>query len=581
MKENTKLEWTIVILLGIIAYFLAFIGFHTYFVANGVERNLLDLTFHSIKIFGMDMIDDYVSPLPITLEIARWLAPGVLIYTAIKGIIYLVGRTFLMLRVKRYRDHVVIEGVNQGSTFLINDLVKKGMKVVALAEEFTEAEREKIEREGVCLIAGTLKDKEIFKGINIGKASYVLCLEKNDDKNIASSVHVFNYLSELNKTVKPKIFAHIDDIGKLRELREIKFFRNLQLNKASNSEFDVRIFSVKERVARMLFNLYSPDKFLYKSKPSDSAHSIVMIGDGELTETILVHFARMCQYSNFKKTIINLFHCEERFPEILQNNSPMLKESIDLTTTLIDPDVLSLEMIAEQNNANPVDAIYIISSNDEEMAKIVNRLSAINFGKQVNVVMVIDDPGSILGKWFSVEFLGDLIIHKYNITNEVFSEEAIIGSGIDNLAKMIHDDYLAKIKEAGRLNPEKETHCEWEYLSEDIKNQNRFQADHLWVKLRAIGCKAVPINDKAEEYDFTKDPDLVEMLSKVEHNRWEAHMWLNGWKYGAVRNDKKKIHTDLVEYEKLSDEVKQYDRNTILNIKHILSIMNLKIVKEQ
>jgi hypothetical protein len=49
--------------------------------------------------------------------------------------------------------------------------------------------------------------------------------------------------------------------------------------------------------------------------------------------------------------------------------------------------------------------------------------------------------------------------------------------------------------------------------------------------------------------------------------------------FGHERNDSKKIHTDLVEYEKLSDEVKQYDRDTVLNIKRLLAKLGFKIVK--
>jgi hypothetical protein len=97
--------------------------------------------------------------------------------------------------------------------------------------------------------------------------------------------------------------------------------------------------------------------------------------------------------------------------------------------------------------------------------------------------------------------------------------------------------------------------------------------------LRSINCRAVAINSAEEEYDFANDKDVVETLSKMEHNRWAAHMLLNGWKYSAKRDDKRKLHTDLIPFEELSDEVKQYDRNTILNIRHLLRKMNMKVMK--
>ena len=580
MKENTKLEWLIVMLFGVTAYVLAFIGFKTYFAANGVDRNILDLIFYSVKIFGMEVVGDYVSPLPLTLEIARWLAPGVLIYTAIKGIIYLVGRTFLMMRVKRYRGHFIIEGINRGSVYLINDILRKGMKVIVLSENFTDAEREIIERDGATLIAGSLKDNDTLKQVNAGKAAYIISLEEEDDKNISSSVFVSNYLSAQKDSAKPLVFAHVADVQKLTELKEIKFFKNLQYENGIKTGFDVRVFSAEERAARILFNKYSPDIFTDKTKPSSDPLNIVIIGDNDLTETILIHFARMCHYTNFRKTNINLFHSDQKILERISFNYPNLSEHINLKMTLIDPELINPEKIVEINRKQSIDAIYLISDNDGLISKILNRLAAIEFGKKVNTVTAINNPESILGKWFNTKTLGDLLLHKYNIATETYTEEAIIGRKIDSLARVIHNDYLAKIKQSGKLNPEKESHCEWKFLSEDFKNQNRFQADHIWAKLRSIRCRAVPVDEVAEEYDYTKDASIVEMLSKMEHHRWAAHMSLNGWRYGSVRDDKKKIHTDLIEYEKLSEEIKQYDRDAVINIKHILSEMNLKIVKE-
>ena len=579
MKENTRIEWTIVMVLGVIAYILAFIGFNTYFVANGIERNILDLIFHSIKIFGMELVDEYVSPLPITLEIARWLAPGVLLYTAIKGIIFLIGKTLLMMRVRRFKGHIIIEGINKGSSFLISDFLKKGVKVVVLSEDFTDIEKELIEREGAVIIAGTLKDEEVLKSINARGASHVICFEEDDEKNIASSVHLFNYLKNVNSETKPVVHAHVDDIQMLREFKDIKFFRKLK-DENGNGDYDVRIFSVIERAARILFNNYSPDRFIAKNKPEDEAISILIIGDNDLTETFLVHFARMCQFSNFKKMVVNLLHSDQKLIDRIRHTYKEIDNYIELKTAQIDCELLTSDDIAEVNKNNSLDAVYVISNSDETVAMILNKTAEIDFQRDINTITIMNTADSILYQWYDNKKLGDLIIHKFNIVSETHTEESIIGSEIDKLAKYIHNDYFIKIKEAGKVNPEKDSHHEWELLSEDFKNQNRFQADHIWVKLRALKCEAVPVNDPREEYDFTKDADVVELLSKMEHNRWAAHMAMNGWKYGPVRDDKRKIHTDMIEYEALSEEIKQYDRNTILNIKNILAGLNLKIVKE-
>lgn len=581
MKENTKLKWGIVGSLGIIAWILAFIGFNNYFVSNGIERSFLDLIFHATKIFGMELVDEYASPLPIALEIARWLAPGVLLYSVVTGVIHLIGRTFLLARVRRTKDHVVIEGINKGSTYLVTDLLKKGLKVIVVSEDFTDIEKELIEREGAVLITGTLKDQLVLKSINAGKASHIICFEKEDEKNIASSVNVFNYLKGSSEIRKPVVHAHVDDIQLLREFKDIHFFENLNDNNTEGEDYNVRIFSVIEQAARLIFNNYGPEKFVESDKKQDDPVSILMIGDNDISETILVHFTRMCQYANFKKMIVNFYHTDQKVFERITNAYPEIESYIELKTRLIDPELITSDIIAESNEFHPLDAIYIISDSDETVSIMLNKTAAIGFGKDLNTVAVMNTLDSVLLQWYNKNSLGDLVLHKFNMVAETHTEEAIIGSEIDKLAQYIHNDYFNKIKEAGKVNPEKESHREWEALSEDFKNQNRFQADHIQVKLRSINCEAVPVSDSREEYDFTQDAELVELLSKMEHNRWAAHMAMNGWKYGSVRDDKRKTHTDLIEYEKLSDDIKQYDRDTVLNMKNILSKMNLIIAKDK
>ena len=55
---------------------------------------------------------------------------------------------------------------------------------------------------------------------------------------------------------------------------------------------------------------------------------------------------------------------------------------------------------------------------------------------------------------------------------------------------------------------------------------------------------------------------LAEKLAKNVHEVWSQTRMKQGWKYGKQRDDEKKLHPCLVEYEELSEEEKDYDRNT-------------------
>lgn len=73
---------------------------------------------------------------------------------------------------------------------------------------------------------------------------------------------------------------------------------------------------------------------------------------------------------------------------------------------------------------------------------------------------------------------------------------------------------------------------------------------------------------------------LIEQMAKNVHNVWAQTRTRQGWTYGKERNDKLKTHPCLIPYEELTEEEKEYDRNTsIETLKFILSL-GFKISKE-
>lgn len=55
---------------------------------------------------------------------------------------------------------------------------------------------------------------------------------------------------------------------------------------------------------------------------------------------------------------------------------------------------------------------------------------------------------------------------------------------------------------------------------------------------------------------------LAEELAKNVHEVWAKSRMEQGWTFGEDRNDENKKHPCLVPYEELSEEEKDYDRNT-------------------
>ncbi|MDD2962053.1 MAG: RyR domain-containing protein [Muribaculaceae bacterium] len=73
----------------------------------------------------------------------------------------------------------------------------------------------------------------------------------------------------------------------------------------------------------------------------------------------------------------------------------------------------------------------------------------------------------------------------------------------------------------------------------------------------------------------TLSDDLIQLTEVMAHNVhevWAHNRMLQGWTWGPERNEKLKQHPCLVPYEQLSEEERDYDRNTATEtIKLILS----------
>ena len=67
--------------------------------------------------------------------------------------------------------------------------------------------------------------------------------------------------------------------------------------------------------------------------------------------------------------------------------------------------------------------------------------------------------------------------------------------------------------------------------------------------------------------------ELLEVLARNTHEVWASQRLADGWRYGPHRNDGKKEHPGLVEYDDLTETEKDYDRVVALQvIKSILAL---------
>jgi hypothetical protein len=148
----------------------------------------------------------------------------------------------------------------------------------------------------------------------------------------------------------------------------------------------------------------------------------------------------------------------------------------------------------------------------------------------------------------------------------------------EKIAQAIHAAYLKDRKSEGPLDPKDRSTRAWDRLDEDLKESNRQQADHIAVKLRAIGLwfrKAVPEVPRSTELDLYFESN-VERLARIEHDRWVAEKRRSGWIPApgtdrASRNKRLLLHNFIHPWDRLTEPIKDLDRSASRRIPDLLA----------
>lgn len=73
--------------------------------------------------------------------------------------------------------------------------------------------------------------------------------------------------------------------------------------------------------------------------------------------------------------------------------------------------------------------------------------------------------------------------------------------------------------------------------------------------------------------------ELVEQMSRNTHDIWAETRINQGWTYGGQRDDNKKTHPCLVDYDALDESEKLYDRNTSIGTLKLILKLGFEIKK--
>jgi hypothetical protein len=87
----------------------------------------------------------------------------------------------------------------------------------------------------------------------------------------------------------------------------------------------------------------------------------------------------------------------------------------------------------------------------------------------------------------------------------------------------------------------------------------------------------VKTDGKVIKIKFTQDE--IDLMAEMEHGRWNVERLLNGWKSGP-KDISKKVSPFITAWVTLSEDMKEWDRDTVREIPKFLAKVGLEVQRQ-
>ena len=546
--------YTLVLITAAVAY----VGYYKYFIEIAQPASILDITYTVIKLFMFENSIEF-EHINIYLNIARFLAPASLATVIIREILNLFSYRLKRGRARRYQEHIIFCGNSTNLIPLMDEqsALKNPCILIHREENVLSGGRH------VLKLPYAEFTGDIMDDISFYDARYVIISHLND-------LHSIDYATSLVQSIdmnllkrnieivlifnKPEWSEVSNDLGLLESLNQ-QILEHKHLN--------IRYINYIDRGIRKLLQLCPPDYYKPVQSPNDELPTVLITGFNDLSKRLIIGLALNCHYLNPQKLKVYIYSDREK--EIA---AFIAKYQLDY---MLDMDYGKEDAL--EDFKHKIDVSYLCDVDSIELfgnLARMNRNSRLRFSNKI----VCRDEG------IQRAHLSKMVDHVFVGREETNTISALIDTSIDEMAMSIHMNYIRSQEDKNQRSAELDTHKEWEKLSDETKDRNRYPADHMLIKARSMNCKVCDINSPDKAFDV-KSFIYLDKLSEAEHRRWSAYMYFKGWRQGPERINEAKVHPDLIPYKKLNDFAKLKDRNNILQLQELFALKNLKLVEIQ
>ncbi len=581
---------------------------------------------NSIKIFGLDYPSE-----PNETNVWIFLAIIFAILTiSLLAVVFLIKESLNAFLIERTfnKDHIAVFGLGEASVSFIDSYsLVKGKEDIAIIESDPNNQKlEEYRKKGIGIFIGDSLSDKALKLLNFQKMKYAVIAMGSDKINIELAHKIIRIYNEKKINTEIKIIVHI-----LNRDLDMLFHQNLINNKTGR--IGIKTFSFYNEAAEEFFDNHPVDGESDKYVTTDNDMNTIVAGDGNLLKSVVYQMALISHLPNANKHIVHIVDKDAN------NLVVELKKFLYYRNEEINFPTFKIKAVEIDSNTleyfdNPVwklpDLVNVIVAYDSQeknldlAIELFNRTYLSKAVKEDNlmpkIIFAIYDK-LLLTK--AINQNKESFKHFYTFANseDVLSYQNLIEENKYFIAKLIHSNYKAGSSNNSEENKKSESIAGAWYNSARYSDKlsSIAQAKHIGVKLKAMGLKQVSptIKDKEKLLEHNKqmvekvfneplpgldtkgqsiidyfigyssdNPDDIpyfpenyslffDKMIRMEHNRWNAYHFLNGWQYSKVKAKEIKQHDCLIPLEEFEEiKMKQsvlYDIHSFLYIPYYLT----------
>ena len=556
----------LIAIVALVALVLGILGFRE--ILPG--RRFTDYLYRSLELFviyvELNAVPDPAA-MPLTLEIARFLAPIAAAAASIRALLALFGEKAARAWVRYFvRDHVVVCGLGPLGSRLAIAFRETGHRVVAIESDGNSTAVNDCRAHGVIVLVGDATDRALLLKAGLLSARYLVVASADDTANADVALAARDVVSRRRRALPT--FVHIVQPGLSDLLVEAA------LAAGADGPMRFEFFNAWESVPPIVLDEFPPAG---SAGPEDVPHMLV-VGPGRLGRALVVYAARRWatdpDAAGRLMRITLVGSGADATGHDLCQRYPRLDEVCVLRAHDVSLDSAEFERAAYVEDLG-VTSAYVTVEDDATGLQAALTLSRVV--PHIPVVVLTRQHAGLASLVRGIG-PGASPIALFDVLDRSCRPEILLKGTIELLARAIHRAYVRLQEAAGRTAEDTPALREWEDLPESIKEANRAQAADVGRKLDAVRCRLKPWTDWAGE-SLTFSPEEIERMAEMEHERWCREREADGWTYGPTRDDTRKTSPYLVPWGELADEVKEYDRVAVRALPELLMNAGFEVVR--